>query len=247
MYNKEKIVIRGGLGVLLIGITGILIVYLFQNGYVRFNYPSYSQYPVRGIDVSNHQQDIDWQKLDKKSVQFVFMKATEGGDFKDKRFALNWKNAKKNGLVVGAYHFFTFCRSGEDQARNFIESVPDEPGTLPPAIDLEYGGNCKLVKTRDELMTDIYTYISLVENHYKKKAVIYVTRDFYEDYLIGHFPENPLWLRNIYGKPSRNKTPWTFWQFANKGRLDGIDTFVDLNLFNGTQDDFKEILAARIE
>ncbi len=61
--------------------------------------------------------------LKEENLAFIFMKATEGGDFKDTRFAKNWIEAEKIGLRKGAYHFFTLCRSGKDQAKNFIESV----------------------------------------------------------------------------------------------------------------------------
>lgn len=225
---------------------GALAAYLLYNGFLRFNYPSYSEYPVQGIDVSNHQQEIDWSKLDKKRVKFALIKATEGGDFKDKSFAKNWERARAQGIIVGAYHFFTFCRSGREQAENYIESVPVLPNTLPPAIDLEYSGNCKLTKTKEELLQDIDTFICIVERHYQKKVLIYVLDNFYNEFLVGKYPENPLWLRDVYRKPliSENRV-WTFWQYSNRGRLDGIEGFVDLNVFNGSRKEFQSLLKSK--
>jgi hypothetical protein len=75
---------------------------------------------VIGVDVSNHQGEIDWSALAGSNVAFAYIKATEGGDFRDRRFQLNWDGAKRAGLARGAYHFFTQCRSGAEQARNFI-------------------------------------------------------------------------------------------------------------------------------
>ena len=95
---------------------------------------------VIGVDVSNHQGDIDWQTLARSNVAFAYIKATEGGDFRDKRFQLNWEAAKRAGLARGAYHFFTQCRSGAEQAKNFIATVPREYGALPPVIDAEHMG-----------------------------------------------------------------------------------------------------------
>src|SRR5262245_31016447 len=97
-------------------------------------------YDVIGVDISNHQGDVDWQALAASNVAFAYIKATEGGDFKDKRFQLNWDGTRKAGLVRGAYHFFTQCRSGAEQAKNFIAAVPREPGMLPPVIDAEHMG-----------------------------------------------------------------------------------------------------------
>jgi len=222
---------------------GALAAFLLYAGFLRFNYPSFSEYPVQGIDVSNHQNEIDWEKVDKHQVQFAFIKATEGGDFKDKSFIRNWVNARREGIVVGAYHFFTFCKSGEEQAQNFIETVPVEDNTLPPAIDLEYSGNCKLTKTTEELLSDITVFINILEEHYNKKVIIYVTEDFYNNILFDKYLDNPLWLRDIYAKPktSNNRT-WTFWQFGNRGKLSGIETFVDLNVYSGSTSEFQKLL-----
>ena len=73
--------------------------------------PDRNVYPLRGIDVSNHQGQIDWPRVAKDDVAFAIIKATEGGDFVDKSFARNIEAARAAGLTVGAYHFFTFCRA----------------------------------------------------------------------------------------------------------------------------------------
>jgi len=230
----------------MIGMAGV-IAFLLYNGYLRFNYPSLKEYPVQGIDVSNHQKEIDWAKLDKTRIRFALIKATEGGDFKDKSFQRNWEKAKSEGIITGAYHFFTFCKSGEEQAQNFIETVPIDYVSLPPAIDLEYSGNCKLTKTKEELLYDIETFIRLIEEHYQKKVIIYVIDNFYNDFLVGKFPDNHYWLRGIYGKPEfENHPEWTFWQHSNRGRIEGIEGFVDLNVFNGSEADFNNLLNERI-
>lgn len=224
-------------------VTGIMFRVIFYQGYLRLNYPSYSRFPVQGIDVSHHQGYIEWDAVDKQQVHFAYIKATEGGDFRDKRFNENWDNAGKNGIIVGAYHFFTFCKSGEEQALNFISIVPVEENTLPPAIDLEYGGNCKTSKNKEEIYRDIEVMEQMLFAHYGKKPVLYATKEFYNDFLTGKFPDNPIWYRNIYKKPVLNdKRKWIFWQYANKAHLQGIETFVDLNAFAGSIEEFKLLL-----
>jgi lysozyme len=81
-----------------IGLTVIVLLLIAATcsyflGYVRFNYPAREQFPVRGVDVSHHQGDIDWQLLKSERVVFAYIKATEGGDFKDPRFRINWEGA----------------------------------------------------------------------------------------------------------------------------------------------------------
>lgn len=62
-----------------------------------------------GIDVSAHQNLIDWNLVAADGIEFVYIKATEGGDFVDEEFAENWAGAGDLDLDRGAYHFFTLC------------------------------------------------------------------------------------------------------------------------------------------
>src|SRR5262245_15828853 len=61
---------------------------------------------IQGVDVSWHQGAIDWRTLAADDVAFAYIKATEGGDHVDERFAFNWREAGAAGLYRGAYHFF---------------------------------------------------------------------------------------------------------------------------------------------
>ncbi|MDR2001767.1 MAG: GH25 family lysozyme [Dysgonomonas sp.] len=215
----------------------------FMNGYIRLNYPSFKDYPVQGIDVSHHQQEIEWDKLDKKKVQFAFIKATEGGNHKDSMFQLNWREARQNKILSGAYHFFTFCKDGEEQARNYIHYVPRDSIDLPPIVDLEYGGNCSPANRKEDLIAEIANYFEIIEDHYQRKVIIYTTNEFYKNYLQHQFPDNPIWIRDIIAKPNLpDGRDWLFWQFSNRGRIDGIDTPVDLNAFNGSREEFEKLL-----
>ena len=228
---------------LALSVIGVVVLLSLYTGYLRFNYPTFEEYPIQGIDVSHHQKEIKWGQIDKQEAQFVFIKATEGGDFKDKAFKRNWDEAKKYNLVVGAYHFFTFCKSGEEQSKNFIETVPLENGVLPPVIDLEFGGNCSTTKNKEDIIKEINVLENNLYRYYKKKPILYVTEPFYNKFLIGRFEDNPLWFRDVYKTPQiKNGRNWTFWQYGNRGHLNGIEAYVDLNVFNGTAKDFEQLI-----
>lgn len=65
---------------------------LFELGFIRFQYPSATDFPVRGIDISRHQSEIDWPVLKANSdIDFAFIKASEGADLQDLRFKENWR------------------------------------------------------------------------------------------------------------------------------------------------------------
>ena len=108
---KKRLVLWGAAGLVFAGLVAAGGLFYFHT----FS-PDRGKYPVRGIDVSHHQGPIDWQRVAADDVAFAVIKATEGGDHVDDAFATNLREARAAGLAVGAYHFFTFCRPGGDQA-----------------------------------------------------------------------------------------------------------------------------------
>jgi lysozyme len=240
--RKSTIALLSFLALAIAGIGGGL----FYFGAFHVNHPSRSQFPIRGIDISNHQKNIDWNRIDPSEVNFVLIKATEGGDFKDPTFQTNWQHVRERKLVSGAYHFFTFCKSGQEQAKNYIDTVPQAKYTLPPVIDLEFIGNCKKTPTPASLEKELQSFIDLVEARYQKKPLLYTTYEFYDAYLRGKYPTSPIWISDFY---SWNKLPtlsdgksWTFWQYSERGKVSGIDSLVDLDVFNGTQAQFEKLV-----
>lgn len=228
----------------LFGLTIAVFVFLFYRGILRLNYPSNEEYPVQGIDISHHQGDIDWKDLSQENISFVFIKATEGADFKDPNFKVNLMNAKTTKLAVGAYHFYRLCKNGTEQADNFISTVSKNDISLPPVIDLEFGGNCKTDKSEGQILKEVQEFINKVTEHYGRTPILYVTTEFYEKYMQKRFTDCPIWIRDIYGKPQLpDNRKWTFWQYANRGHLNGIEGFVDINVFNGDKTSFERYIS----
>jgi lysozyme len=193
--------------------------------------PSRSQFPLQGIDVSHHQGQIAWAALPAQGVGFAYIKATEGGDHRDRLFAANIRGAAAAGIRWGAYHFFTLCRPGADQAANVIATVPREPGMLPIAVDLEYMGNCGRAVSSEQLHVELDAFMTLVEAHYGQQVILYLTREFDEAYQISARVPRQLWLRSLVFEPDWPSRPWTIWQVSNFRRLRGIDGRVDWNVW----------------
>ena len=118
-----------------------IMAYLIWNGRILLNNPSKTRYPVRGVDVSHYQGEIDWKVLGRQDIDFAYIKATEGSSHVDEKFSQNWSESALSGLAVGAYHFFSFDSSGKDQLAHFIQCLPDREGMLPPAVDVEFYGD----------------------------------------------------------------------------------------------------------
>lgn len=218
---------------------------LFRTGYVRFNYPPADRYPIRGIDVSRHQGSIDWPIVRDADVDFAFIKASEGADLRDSRFAENWRGARAL-RARSAYHFFTFCSPGRGQAENFLRATRTSGADLPPAVDIEFQGNCKAWRSIPRIRSELKRFLEYVESKSGTAPILYVTLESYGRIVRGHFDRYPLWLREVVTQPSRRTfRRLVFWQYAGNGRVPGIDTLVDLNAFVGSRKEFEELVSDR--
>lgn len=212
--------------------------------YEAFGIDVPSGYAIHGIDVSKYQEVINWESVKQMEVEnvkigFAFIKATEGIGNRDHHFRRNWKKAKDAGVIRGAYHFFIATKSGRAQAENFIETVELEPGDLPPVIDVEKTYGVPERKLRER----VAEFLATVENHYGVKPVIYTNVDFYEQTLEEEFDHYPLWVAHYLQKERPRITrAWQFWQHSETGRVNGIFSRVDFNVFNGDSADFRNLL-----
>lgn len=199
-----------------------------------------NHFPIHGIDVSKWQGDIDWHAVRRSGVKFAWIKATEGGDHLDSKFLQNWHGAKAAGVPRGAYHFVYWCRHPLEEIRWFIKNVPRDPDALPPVLDVEAtpkSKTCKRTLHREETLGDMRLKLELMERHYGKKPVIYVTVDFYAAIMHpNEFSDYAVWVRSTKYAPPRHYPGrrWTFWQYQSDGSVPGIRGKVDKNAFYGS-------------
>jgi lysozyme len=188
-----------------------------------------------GIDVSQYQGEIHWQKIDsvehKFPLHFVFIRATAGIDKVDSQFGINWKATKNHHLIRGAYHYYRPNENSIAQADNFIKAVALQKGDLPPILDIEQlPENQSIAK----LKIGLKRWLDRVEGHYKIKPIIYTGERYYTDFLKDEFSDYSFWIANYNFFEENIKDDWLFWQFTEKAAVDGIYENVDLNIFNGT-------------
>jgi lysozyme len=183
---------------------------------------------VYGIDVSNHQGRIDWNAVAGDDISAVYMKATEGQDWVDKRFAENWTGAASAGLRRGAYHFFSLCSPGAAQAENFLKAVPDDPQALPPALDLEFAG-CDDRPDKATFQREVTAFVRAVEAKTGKPLILYAMPSFTEAYPLPDDLVRERWVRALINRPGRSG--WSIWQVSSRSRVHGIDEPVDLDVF----------------
>ncbi len=203
-------------------------------------------FDVHGIDVSHYQKEIDWEKVAEQDIHFAFIKASEGETYKDSFFCENWMEMKAAGIKRGAYHFFRPTLSAEMQAANFIEIAELGDGDIAPVLDIEVTDNV----SSEELRSQVDIWLQIVEDHFKMKPIIYTYQNFFNDHLAGHYNDYPVWVARYSSwrnpRLSANQN-WQFWQYGNRGVLQGIDGPVDFNVFKGTREELENYCLVRPE
>lgn len=197
-----------------------------------------TEYPVKGIDISHHNGDVDFKAVKGDSVSFVIIKATDGvGDY-DPRLSDNYKGARSNGLDVGVYHYFRFHRDGHQQADYLINILKEMNMTLdlPIAIDIERKFNSideisAMRKRLRDMVSDLH-----IAGY---RTMIYSNLNDYEEFIRNGFDDVDLWIASSR-EPADTVSQRRLWQHSHYGRVRGIEGNVDINTFNGSVDQYRQ-------
>lgn len=179
---------------------------------------------VFGLDVSQYQGNINWKKVatqKKHPIQFVVVRATMGADRRDKQFEKNFFQAKKNGFLVGSYHYYDPNENSTLQAKNFLDNVRLQTGDLIPVLDIEEESE---IQSMEDLKKGIKNWLDIIEEKYGVKPIIYTGFSFWNDYLKKDFAEYPLWVA-AYSQDKRNHSHVKnaeIHQFSDKIKVPGI-------------------------
>lgn len=243
----EDIAVMWKKAVICIAIIGGFVIGMVLTKKWQINLLSAPGYELQGIDVSHYQGTIDWARIEEQDIDFAFIKATEGSSYVDECFYDNWRAAEQTELYVGAYLFFSFDSDARTQAALFIETVGELSDKITPVIDIEfYGDKWADPPEKEYVIKQLKEMLSILEEHYKVKPVIYTTYKVYYRYIKGGFKEYPLWIRNVYFPPDWHmKGDWTFWQYTDTAVMDGYvgeEKYIDRNVFYGTEEEFQEFL-----
>ncbi len=230
----------------------LYLFYIYNNELKPYFYRwdfgnTYRGHPVvHGIDISHHQGEINWKDLAKagqegSGIHFVFIKATEGSDWLDSTFQKNFDEARKNGFIRGAYHFFSNTSPAEKQADFFCSQVKLMPNDLPPVLDVETKGDY----SEDSLRIEVKNWLRKVEAHFGIKPIIYASRKIKERYLTDSVLDSySFWIAHYYADSLTYDGEWAFWQHTDRGRLPGIKGRVDMNVYNGSLESLKKLTLA---
>ena len=187
---------------------------------------------VHGIDLSHYQGEVFWEAIgDNSKMAYVYLKATEGGDRIDDKYEQNIELAHKYGLKVGSYHFFRPKTPLKLQLENFKAQCRPSQQDLIPMIDVETKQGLSNDAFRDSLMT----FLTMVEEAYHQKPLVYIGTNFYNRYMSGLMNGYKLMIAQYSSnEPVLNDgNDYMLWQYTGKGHIDGIRGYVDKSRFMG--------------
>ena len=224
----------------------------------------YTTERIYGIDISRHQHEkgrkrfgIDFAKLRITSlgkrhdaqgrtfpVSFIYIKSTEGTTIRNRYFMSDYMKAKKHGIHVGAYHFFSLKSSAELQAKYFVNHTLFRKGDFPPVLDVEpTDAQIRKIGGTDVLMKRIRIFLEYVERRTGMRPILYINQLFINKHMV-YAPDIKkkynVWIAR-YGQ-YKPDVRLVYWQLCPDGRVDGISGDVDINVFNGYQNQFDEFV-----
>lgn len=184
---------------------------------------------IRGIDVSKYQGSINWKKVAKDDVDFVFVRASYGTT-SDPKFLTNARQAHENGLKVGAYHYATFKTASQmkSEAAHFISRLDKVDITYPVVLDLEDSRHKTLKKST--LTKLAVQFMDLVEAE-GYTVMLYSGYNFLRDNVnVSTVSKNnyDLWIANYLERPK--SIDHKIWQHTSYGTVSGIGGRVDINI-----------------
>ena len=182
---------------------------------------------MKGIDVSNHNGSIDWNKLKNSDVNVVYIKASEGTTYQDPYLNEHYQGAKAIGLPTGFYHYLKGTSAPESQAQNFWSLIKDKENNLIPCLDIEENGF--------NVIDYALRFISKFKELSNLPILIYTGPYFANDNLDNRLASYPCWIAH-YGvsSPMATKiwgTNYVGHQYTEKGSVPGINGNVDVNNF----------------
>ena len=182
---------------------------------------------MKGVDISQHNGVVDFGRVKSAGIEFVILRAGYGKCMSqiDVDFYRNYKNAKDNGLKVGAY-WYSYANSPDDallEAKVFCEVVKGLEFDLPLYYDIEENTTLK------QATANIQTFCNYLESQ-GYFAGVYANANTFNKFIDSSIKSRyTTWLAHWSDKPAFVSP---MWQNSSTGRIDGIKGYVDTDIAN---------------
>ena len=210
-----------------------------NNGYYKYEDNNYTS--ILGIDVSEHQGDINWKEVKKSGVEFAILRlgyrgyGKEGKIILDKSFEENYKNAKEEGIDLGVYFFSQAINIEEvEQEANFVlENLKEKQLDFPIVFDLEKIKNDDARTdnlSQDEINNMTLKFCEIIKDKGYTPCIYGNAKTFTTKMNLELFNNYDKWYADYQEKPLY---PYDFnlWQYTESGKVNGIEGNVDIDLY----------------
>ncbi|MBQ1477591.1 MAG: hypothetical protein IIZ33_05555 [Erysipelotrichaceae bacterium] len=190
-----------------------------------------------GIDISEHNGDIDFEKIKEEGVEFVFIRAGWRGAVtgylnKDKRFEEYYEGAKRAGLSIGFYFFSQAVNEEEaiEEADYLASLVKGKSFDLPLVYDYEDFSEGRIEELDGKTRTaNALAFLERIAMH-NYKGILYTNLNWLRWYYdVKDIIDLDIWFAQYHDVP-QYPHPFRLWQYSEEGELEGIEEKVDFNI-----------------
>lgn len=183
--------------------------------------PDPTIWPLQGVAIGAENVPTSWPGLAQANIQFAYIDATRGARVANSRFTADHDAANVVGIRTGAIHHYALCAQVGDQAASFVRLVPREGAALPPLIMLSLDPNCRRQPTRALLLTELSTFLTQVETHMGKAAIIAPSAEFEAIYETSGAINRPLMIHSVRSEPAEDGPDWVLWLANDRAIVSG--------------------------
>lgn len=208
-----------------------------EDGFITYTQPGVST--ATGIDVSSHQEWIDWQAVAESGIDYAIIRVgyrgySDGDLNQDDYFQYNIDSAVEAGLDIGVYFFSQALTEKEavEEAEMVLELVEDYDLSYPIYYDWEPIDNAEArtdTVSSSEVTACANAFCQRVEQAGYEAGVYFNLSNAVHLFRLYELKEYDFWLAEYQDTPSY---PFEIdmWQYTESGSVPGIDTEVDVNL-----------------
>lgn len=188
----------------------------------------------KGIDISYHQGNIDFNSVKKSGINFVMIRASFGFFNEDKKVHEYVRGCESVGLPYGFYHY-SYARNlieAEREVKGFLHLIKEYKPTYPLVIDMEDADNWKRENGNpsNEMLIDICDLFCKRVEEAGYYAMIYANTDWFLNRINSRkLDRYDKWVADWRKEPNLT-IPRGIFQYTSSGRVPGINTNVDLNI-----------------
>ena len=215
--HRRRRLIRRGLMALALAATSALA----WQWWTRHWLPDATQWPIQGVAVGPDNGPISWPSLATQNVRFAYVDATHGATVANAHFSQDHDAATAANIRSGAVHHFDLCAAVGDQAAAFVRLVPREQQALPTLVMLDIDDGCTRQPTRALLLSELTTFLTQIETHMGKPAVIAPSIDFEARFDVARAINRPILVTAIRSEPDADGPPWVLWLANDRLRVEG--------------------------